>query len=252
MYLREMSTICIKPLRIAFDHIGVRKPYETAIRFAHEFGLNELSNYMLYNFHDTPQDLYERMSLNIALNEELGIRIFSFPMRYQPTDLKDRSHVGLNWNRYYLRSMQTILQATHGVVSGSPDFFRRAFGEDVDVFESLLMRPEKYLFNRVWYEELEGRAEFEQFQYEFGRLSSEDRKELMALLSSTRPRGFQDLAAATENSMVKALLPWYSPLPDEVEAKIWRTTKAVRDRRQQDSVIPADEYVEDAGLMEAA
>ena len=29
MYLREMSTICLKPLRIAFDHIGVRKPYET-------------------------------------------------------------------------------------------------------------------------------------------------------------------------------------------------------------------------------
>ena len=26
MYLREMSTICINPLRIAFDHIGLRKP----------------------------------------------------------------------------------------------------------------------------------------------------------------------------------------------------------------------------------
>ena len=32
MYLREMSTICISPLRIAFDHIGVRKVYETAVR----------------------------------------------------------------------------------------------------------------------------------------------------------------------------------------------------------------------------
>src|SRR6185369_5884218 len=80
MYLREMATICLKPLRIAFDHIGVRKPYETSIRIAHDVGLNDLSNYMLYNFHDTPSDLYQRMRLNIDLNEELGTRIFSFPM----------------------------------------------------------------------------------------------------------------------------------------------------------------------------
>ncbi|EQD30486.1 hypothetical protein B1A_20356, partial [mine drainage metagenome] len=82
MYLQEMATIAIKPLRIAFDHIGARKPYETAIRFAYEVGLHDLSNYMLYNFHDSPEDLYERMRMNISLNEELGIRIFSFPMRY--------------------------------------------------------------------------------------------------------------------------------------------------------------------------
>ena len=54
MYLRELATICLKPLRIAFDHLGVKKPYEQAIRYAHDFGLTELSNYMLYNFHDGP------------------------------------------------------------------------------------------------------------------------------------------------------------------------------------------------------
>src|SRR5947199_3300185 len=120
MFLRELATICIKPLRIAFDHIGLRKPYETAIRFSHEFGLHDLSNYMLYNFHDSPADLYQRMRLNIELNEELGIRIFSFPMRYQPTDRKDRGHVGARWNKYFLRSMQIIWQATNGIVSGAP------------------------------------------------------------------------------------------------------------------------------------
>ena len=41
MYLQEMSTIAIKPLRIAFDHIGARKPYETSIRFSYEVGLHE-------------------------------------------------------------------------------------------------------------------------------------------------------------------------------------------------------------------
>ena len=94
MFLREMSTICISPLRIAFDHIGVRKVYETSIRMAADNQITSLSNYMLYNFMDTPTDLYQRMRLNIDLNEELGIRIWSFPMRYQPVTLKDRSHVG--------------------------------------------------------------------------------------------------------------------------------------------------------------
>jgi hypothetical protein len=90
IYLRELATTCLKPLRIAFDHLGLKGPYEKAVRFAHEFGLDELSNYMLYNFHDGPADLFERMRLNVTLNEDLGVRIWSFPMRYQPTDRPDR------------------------------------------------------------------------------------------------------------------------------------------------------------------
>ena len=136
MFLRELATICLKPLRIAFDHLGVQEPYEKAIRYAHEFGLDELSNYMLYNFHDIPADLFERMRLNVALNEELGVRIWSFPMRYQPTDRPDRAHVGEKWTRYQLRSMQIILQATHGIVSGEPAFFKRAFGDTVSRFRA--------------------------------------------------------------------------------------------------------------------
>ena len=138
VYLRELATICIKPLRIAFDHLGVRKPYEQAVRYAAAHGLTELSNYMLYNFHDSPADLFARMRLNVALNEELDIRIWSFPMRYQPTDRPDRGHIGAKWSRYQLRSMQLILQATHGVVSGAPSFFRRAFGDTCEEFERIL------------------------------------------------------------------------------------------------------------------
>jgi hypothetical protein len=253
MYLREMSRICLKPLRIAFDHIGVRKPYETAIRYAHEFGLHDLSNYMLYNFHDSPDDLYERMALNISLNEQLGVRIFSFPMRYQPTDMKDRSHIGSNWNRYFLRSMQIILQATHGIVSGSPDFFRRAFGSNEREFKALLMRPEKFLFNRVWFEELDGKAEFAEFLHEFQTLNSPDQVELMKLLSSSTPSQFTSLAARTENAQVKRALRWYAPLTDEQEKYIWAESK--RARKFSVSIqptIPEDELVEDAGLLEVA
>jgi hypothetical protein len=253
MYLREMSTICIKPLRIAFDHIGVRQPYERAIRYANQFALNDLSNYMLYNFHDTPEDLYERMKLNIDLNESLGTKIFSFPMRYQPTDLKDRSHVGEHWNAYYLRSMQIILQATHGIVSGAPEFFRRAFGSNAEEFELLLSRPEKFIFNRAYFEELEGKPELDEFKAEFGKLSPSDRRELVTLLSSAKPSQFKTLAGRTENSAVQSILHWYEPLKESKERAIWRKAKKVREKaRMAQPELPLDEVVEDAGLVEIA
>src|SRR5687768_16499385 len=130
---------------------------------------------MLYNFHDTPSDLFERMHLNVSLNEELGVRIWSFPMRYQPTDRPDRGHVGEKWRRYQLRSMQIILQATHGVVSGEPDFFRRAFGGSLDEFESILLMPHDFIFNRDWYSRFDGRAEFDEYLALVAKLSPSER-----------------------------------------------------------------------------
>lgn len=187
MFLREMATICIDPLRIAFDHVGLRKVYEHSVRMAAEFGISSLSNYMLYNFMDTPEDLYERMRINIRLNEELGIRIWSFPMRYQPVDLKDRSHVGKHWNRYYLRSFQIILQATRGIVTGDPDFFSRAFGEDLTRFKELLSLPHGFIFYRNYFEKnKEGRAIRDEYQSLRCRLSASQELELISLLSSTR------------------------------------------------------------------
>jgi hypothetical protein len=245
MYLRELSTICLRPLRIAFDHIGLKKPYEQAIRYATEFGLTELSNYMLYNFHDSPSDLFERMRLNVALNEELGIRIWSFPMRFQPTDLPSRSHIGENWRRYQLRSMQLILQATHGVVSGEPQFFKRAFGDSYEDFEGILLMPHHFIFNRDWYEHMDGKPEFDEFSKQFGLLHSEERDELLQLLSSVDPRGIQFLAREATSSKVRNILHFYVPLDKSAEALIWSSPRAA-------AVIADDERVEDAGLNDDA
>ena len=251
MYLQEMSTICIKPLRIAFDHIGLREPYEQSIQMAHEFGLHDLSNYMLYNFHDTPTDLYQRMRLNIELNERLNIRIFSFPMRFQPTDQRDRTHVGENWNRYYLRSMQIILQATHGVVSGAPKFFRKAFGDSPEDYENLLLRPQHFLFNRLWYDEFDGRAEFEEFNGLFKKLSIYEKRELAILLSSSGPRGYIGLIGQSASSNINRILRFYIPLPEETERKIWTSMKDRKNTSNTEKfMIPEDERVEDAGLVE--
>lgn len=252
MYLEQMATICLKPLRIAFDHIGVRKPYETSIRMAHSVGLNELSNYMLYNFHDTPADLYQRMRLNIDLNMELGCRIFSFPMRYQPTDMKTRSHIGDHWNRYYLRSMQIILQATHGIVSGSPEYFQEAFGSSEAEFDDLLLRPQHMLFNRFWYQSHGGRAEFDEFLKAFSVLTESDKADLAKLLSGSEPRLYGSLGSKTTNLNLKKVLPFYGIPSKTEEAEIWAKMKLIAKNKDDVPEIPEDERVEDAGLQEAA
>ncbi|HTE39638.1 MAG TPA: hypothetical protein VK629_02340 [Steroidobacteraceae bacterium] len=245
MYLRELATICLKPLRIAFDHLGLREPYERAIRFAHQFGLTELSNYMLYNFHDSPEDLFERMRLNVTLNEELGIRIWSFPMRFQPTDLPDRSHIGKKWTRYQLRAIQIVLQATHGVVSGEPQFFKRAFGNTAQEFETILTLPQDYIFNRDWYEFKGGKPEYEEFQGVFKKLTPEDRVELLQLLSSCDPKDFPTLSKHAANRKLKSVLPFYVLRPKDEMSKLWSTRRAV----DPAEVVPDDERVEDAGLQ---
>jgi hypothetical protein len=250
VYLRELSRICLKPLRIAFDHIGLRKPYEQAIRYAHDFGLNELSNYMLYNFHDSPSDLYQRMRLNLDLNDELGTRIWSFPMRYQPTDRPDRTFVGEKWTRYQLRSMQLVLQATHGVVSGSSDFFKRAFGETEEQFQGILLRPHHFIFNREWYEHLSGRDEFYEYQRLMADLSAADKVDLLEVLSSRVPSTFKEIAMATANDKIRKVAPFYVPISKAKEQKIWRSQSRATKKQVED--VPDDERVEDAGLNDDA
>jgi hypothetical protein len=189
------------------------------------------------------------MRLNVALNEELGIRIWSFPMRYQPTNLPDRSYVGEKWTRYQLRSMQTILQATHGIVSGEPDFFKRAFGNTSADFEALLLWPHRYIFNRDWYEKWDGVPELDEYKAEITSLSDSERGDLLNLLSSCDARDYGRLGRETRSDRVRRVLQFYLPLSKEEERIIWDRQKAMRvEHREVEIGVAEDERVEDAGL----
>ena len=48
-------------MRIAFDHISLKDKYENAIRLADKYGVKELSNYILFNYVDKPEHLWERL-----------------------------------------------------------------------------------------------------------------------------------------------------------------------------------------------
>ena len=258
MYLREMATICISPLRIAFDHIGVRKVYETSVRMAADNGITSLSNYMLYNFMDTPQDLYERLALNIKLNSELGIHIWSFPMRYQPVTLKDRSHVGQRWNRYYLRAFQIILQATKGVVTGNPAFFRRAFGENNEEFMRLLSYPLGMIFHREYFDHGAGKPMREEYEALRKRLSKNQEDELLAHLAmptggeQERARYYRRIAGSLgADTLVRQIIAYHTLGTKNAIVADTERVATLFPRLNPDPVLPdQEEMVEDAGLYE--
>jgi len=159
---KKLSEIAIRPLRIAFDHADEKsvKIYKEKVRLAAAYGIEHLSNYVLFNFEDAPEELYSRLKINIDLNEEfkeLGYktRIFSFPMKYSPiggTNCYNRKYVGSNWNKKYLRAIQCILNATHGVVGPKKEFFHRSFGKSLDDFMLILSMPEEMIINRSKHE----------------------------------------------------------------------------------------------------
>jgi hypothetical protein len=154
--MKLISEIAIKPLRIAFDDIRYKDIYIDRVRLAAEFGIETISNYILFNFNDNPADFYERLKINVELNEEFKrngykSRIWSFPMKYSPIFgeyAKNRKYVGKYWNKKYLRAIQCILIPTHGIVGPKKSYFEKAFGKNYNEFEKILMLPENFIINR--------------------------------------------------------------------------------------------------------
>jgi hypothetical protein len=161
--MKQLARLEIKPLRIAFDHadeVNVRI-YKAAQRMAAKNNVKILSNYILFNFEDTPYDLYYRFRINIDLNEEfrsqnLNTTIWSFPMKYMPikgAHCTDRKYISKNWNAKLLRGIQCVLNATHGVVGPKKAFFEHAFGETYEDFIAILYMPEHLILRRKENEE---------------------------------------------------------------------------------------------------
>ncbi|MBP7509179.1 MAG: hypothetical protein KA807_15305 [Prolixibacteraceae bacterium] len=155
--MAKLSEINIRPLRIAFDHYSMSKVYINAIKIAAKHGITNLSNYLLYNYQDKPEELYHRMRINIDLCEELGVTIYSFPMKYHPIDdpdyFRNRDYIGKHWNRKFIRAIQAVLNATKGKIGKGKSFFEEAFGKDIDEYNKILWMPEAFIIYRRKYDE---------------------------------------------------------------------------------------------------
>lgn len=154
--MEKLSEVNIYPLRIAFDHWKLKDIYEKSIRTAASKGIKSLSNYLLYNFEDKPEELYHRLRLNVDLCEELDASIYSFPMKYHPINdkefFKNRDFIGEHWNRKFIRAIQAVLNSTKGKIGRGVEFFEEAFGRDVDEFMKILWMPETFIIYRRIYD----------------------------------------------------------------------------------------------------
>lgn len=157
---KQLSRIAISPLRIAFDDIALREPYEKAVRMSADNGIKNFSNYLLYNFLDKPVDLFHRMRINVELCDELGINIYSFPMKYHPIVGEyshNRNYIGKYWNRKYIRAVQAVLNSTKGMIGRGISYFRKAFGHTQEEYLSILEMPDTYIIYRFFFEWLDSK-----------------------------------------------------------------------------------------------
>lgn len=154
--MKKLAEVNIQPLRIAFDHWSLRETYEKSVRTAVGSGIKNLSNYLLYNFEEKPEELYFRLRLNVDLCEELDASIYSFPMKYHPINdkafFKNRDYIGKYWNRKFIRAVQAVLNSTKGKIGRGVDFFEEAFGRDVNEFMKILWMPETFIIYRRIYD----------------------------------------------------------------------------------------------------
>lgn len=238
-YMRLMSEIPIYPLRIAFDYIGLKKKYINAIYLAHKYGIERLSNYLLFNFVDKPEDLYNRMRINVDLSKELDIHIYSFPMKYIPLygeEAKDRRYIGKHWNKKFIRAIQSVSNATKGIVPPSESFFKKAWGKDIDEYFQILYMPETYIIYRNIFEELGYTQKWSEL---FNDILSPEEREIAKRIIETDD--YKDLKSKTENENILKLLSHYQITRDDVK-KSDNEYRSIK--KKFDKIIKSDKFVE--------
>lgn len=192
-----LSKIEIDPFRLAFDDMQFSDTYIKAIKLANEYGVHSFSNYMLYNYNDKPEELWQRLKVNIDLAKELKIKIFSFPMKYAPIDKTDRKFVGKYWNKHYLNSIYAILNVCKGIVASGESFFYKAFGNTVDEYYDILAMPKEFILYRKYFEE---NGLTKKWEKQYKKLSEKEKSELLITLSNKQ---------TTDNKKIISILKYY-------------------------------------------
>lgn len=205
-----LSQLPLRPVRIAFDHYTPKavENYRRAIRIAHACGINNFSNYMLFNFDDTPDALWHRLKINIELAQELHVSIFSFPMKYMPITRTDRKYIGPHWNKKYLQAISAILNVTKGVVAQGEEFFNRAFGSNLEEYHRILLLPRDFIIYRSFYEQ---QGLTTRWDHIYRQMSDEDKAELLRILD--------DPKRVTTNKLISDIVPFYSKTYEYKELK---------------------------------
>ena len=233
--MKKLAEVNIQPLRIAFDHWSLRETYEKSVRTAVGSGIKNLSNYLLYNFEEKPEELYFRLRLNVDLCEELDASIYSFPMKYHPINdkafFKNRDYIGKYWNRKFIRAVQAVLNSTKGKIGRGVDFFEEAFGRDVNEFMKILWMPETFIiYRRIYDADLRARlAEryttvtehdcdlANEWWEKFNALTPEKLERAKSIIALNK---FKDGDFECDDKDINNILEYYQITRDETEKKL--------------------------------
>jgi len=139
----------IYPLRFGFDNMGLDGIVQPAIKMMAKQGWFKFQYYTLYNYKDTPEDLYYRIKQSPILKEENNIEVTAVPMRYHPIlDVASgRDYVGRHWSASALKGFMTIISrhSTSGQIStvggsvySAIEEFEYWFGHDEKEFIRLI------------------------------------------------------------------------------------------------------------------
>jgi len=233
--MQRLAEIPLEPMRLGFDDISMKDEYVRAVRLAHKYKQKDMSNYVLYNFKDTPDDFYQRLKINIELNKEFakddgGVRttIYSFPMRYIPLNAKNRrvDTGNTHWNKRYLRSVKLILNVTKGPVMPGAEFFNQAFGRNLEEFKTILLMPEDFIRYRVvknWRKILDYDKRLmpyvRQWNNTYLSLSKNEMDELLDILKPNVMKEIRDRYKKNSNKKIKKLLKFHLNAKDIVSKK---------------------------------
>lgn len=240
-YMKLLSEIPINPLRIAFDYWGIRKQYESAVRLAAKYKINRLSNYLLFNFKDKPEDLWRRMHINMELSEELKIHIYSFPMKYIPLfgeEAKGRQHIGKFWNKKFIRAIQSISNVTRGIVPPERSFFEKAFGKSEDEYFELLYMPETFIIYRSLFEvDLGLTGKWKALYYSV----KENDKLWTETKAIIEKNDFTNLKEKTNNEQILNLLEYYTITREDVKKS---DSEYLELKKKFDHLIESDQFID--------
>lgn len=228
--VKALSEVAIRPLRIAFDDIKTQPQYLNAIELSINNGLKDFSNYLLYNFQDKPEDLYERMRINVDLCEQYNVNIYSFPMKYHPIrgeHSHDRDYIGKYWNRKYIRAVQAILNATKGKIGRGKSFFEKAFGKNIEEYKELLIMPETFILYRFFFEYI---GYTDAWREEMKQLSVAEMEELQPLIFQN---DFNNIESLTTNKKLLHILSYYKNYRYEI---IDSTSELYRRKKEFDAL----------------
>ena len=115
--------INIPNLRFAFDGIHEDGYFQEAVKIARRSGRNQrITAYVLYNFDDTPEDFWYRIT------EAFKLQCSIHPMKYAPINQMSRRYIGKHWSKEKITGTKKIFLRISNVGS-SKEYSRKEVKE---------------------------------------------------------------------------------------------------------------------------